>query len=91
MLQQLGLILSYKLQQLGLILSYKLQCLKSSAGNPLAVDKGPGSIAPLWAELWPFKEGNHQFYPKIDAKVPLFVTTFSNAHISGLEWSFAKI
>ena len=67
------------------------QCLKSSAGNPLAVEKGPGSIAPLRAELWPFKEGNRQFYPKIGANVTDFVTTFSNAHISGLEWSFAKI
>ena len=67
------------------------QCLKSSAGNPLAVEKGPGSIAPLRAELWPFKEGTRQFYPKIDAKVANFVNPFSNAHISGLEWSFAKI
>jgi len=67
------------------------QCLKSSAGNPLAVEKGPGSIAPLRAELWPFKEGTRQFYPKIEAKVPFFVNPFSNAHISGLEWSFAKI
>ena len=33
------------------------QCLKSSAGNPLAVEKGPRSIAPKGAELWPFKEG----------------------------------
>ena len=38
------------------------QCPKSSAGNSLAVEKGPGSFAPLWAELWPFKEGNRQFY-----------------------------
>ena len=68
-----------------------LQFLKSSAGNSLAVEKGPGSIAPLWAKLWPFKEGNRQFYPKIEANVTDFVTTFSNAHISGLEWSFAKI
>ena len=34
--------------------------LKSSAGNPLPVEKGPGSIAPLRAELWPFKEGTRQ-------------------------------
>ena len=67
------------------------QCLKSSAGNPLAVEKGPGSIAPLWAELWPFKEGTRQICLKIEAKVPLFGNPFSNAHISGLEWSFAKI
>ena len=67
------------------------QCPKSSAGNSLAVEKGPGSIAPLRAELWPFKEGNRQFYPKIGAIVANFVTTFSNAHISGLESSFAKI
>ena len=60
------------------------QCPKSSAGNPVAVEKGPGSIAPLWGELWPFKEGNRQFYPKIEAKVPLFGNPFSNAHISGL-------
>ena len=33
--------------------------LKSSAGSPLAVEKGPRSIAPLRAKLWPFKEGNH--------------------------------
>ena len=33
------------------------QCLKSSAGNSLAVEKGPRSIAPQGAELWPFKEG----------------------------------
>ena len=67
------------------------QCLKSSAGNPLAVEKGPGSIAPLRAELWPFKEGTRQICLKIEANVTDFVTTFSNAHISGLEWSFAKI
>ena len=67
------------------------QCLKSSAGNSLAVEKGPGSIAPLWAELWPFKEGNRQFYPKIDANVTDFVTTFSNAHKSGLEWTFEAV
>ena len=55
--------------------------LKSSARDPLPVEKGPGSIAPLRAELW-------LICLKIEAKVPLFVTTFSNAHISGLEWSF---
>ena len=33
------------------------QCLKSSAGNSLAVEKGPRSIAPQGAELWLFKEG----------------------------------
>ena len=65
--------------------------MESSAGNPLAVEKGLGSIAPLQAELWLFKEGTRQFYPKIEAKVTYFVTTFSNTHISGLEWSFAKI
>ena len=27
--------------------------------SPLdVVEKGPGSIAPLWAKLWPFKEDN---------------------------------
>ena len=67
------------------------QCPKSSAGNALAVEKGPGSFAPLRAELWPFKEGTRQICLKIEAKVPLFVTTSSNAHISGLEWSFAII
>merc|ERR1711911_280469 len=67
------------------------QCLKSSTGNPLPVEKGPGSIAPLRAELWPFKEGTRQICLKIEAKVPFFVNPFSNAHISGLEWSFAKI
>ena len=67
------------------------QCLKSSAGNPLPVEKGPGSIAPLRAELWPFKEGTRQICLKIDANVTDFVNPFSNAHISGLEWSFAKI
>ena len=65
--------------------------LISSARSPQAVEKGPGSIAHLEAELWPVKEGNHQFYPKIDANVTDFVNAFSNAHISGLEWSFAKI
>ena len=44
------------------------QCLKSSAGNSLAVEKGPGSIAPLGAELWPFKEGNRQFVSKLRQK-----------------------
>ena len=44
--------------------------------NALAVEKGPGSIAPLRAELWPFKEGNRQFYPKIDANVTDFVNHF---------------
>ena len=53
--------------------------------------KGPGSIAPMRAELWPFKEGTHQKRTKIGAKVPLFGNPFSNEHISGLEWSFAKI
>ena len=53
-----------------------------------AVEKGPGSIAPLRAELWPFKEGNCQKRMKIG---PFFVNPSSNAHISGLEWSFAKI
>ena len=65
--------------------------LKSSARDPLPVEKGPGSIAPLRAELWPFKEGTRQFYPKIDAKVANFVNPFSNAHFSGLKWSFSKI
>ena len=46
------------------------------AGNPLAVEKRPGSIAPLQAELWPFKEGNRQFYPKIGANVTDFVNHF---------------
>ena len=67
------------------------QCLKSSAGNPLAVEKGPGSIAPLWAELWPFKEGNRQRRTKSDANVTDFVTTFSNAHKSGWEWTFEAL
>ena len=67
------------------------QCLKSSAGNSLAVEKGPGSIAPLWAELWPFKEGNRQRRTKIGANVTDFVTTFSNAHKSGLEWTFEAL
>ena len=67
------------------------QCLKSSAGSPLAVEKETGSIAPLRAELWPFKEGTRQFYPKIEANVTDFGNPFSNAYISGLEWSFAKI
>ena len=59
----------------------KDQCLKSSAGNPLAVEKGPGSIAPLRAELWPFKEGTRHICLKIDANVTDFVNPFSNAHI----------
>ena len=52
------------------------QCLKSSAGNSLAVEKGPGSIAPLGAELWPFKEGNRQRRTKSDANVTDFVNHF---------------
>ena len=52
------------------------QCLKSSAGNSLAVEKGPGSIAPLWAELWPFKEGNRQRRTKSEANVTDFVNHF---------------
>ena len=72
-------------------ISHHFQCLKSSAGSPLAVEKGPGPIAPLQAELWPFKEGNCQICLKIDAKVTYFGNPFSNGHISGLEWSFAKI
>ena len=72
-------------------LSRHFQCLKSSAGSPLVVEKGPGSIAPLRAELWPFKEGNRQKRKKIDANFTNFVNPFSNAHISGLEWSFVKI
>ena len=67
------------------------QCPKSSAGNPLPVEKGPGSIAHLRAELWPVKQSNRQRRTKSEANVTDFVTTFSNAHISGLEWSFAKI
>ena len=39
-------------------LEWTFECLISTAENPLAVAKGPGSIAPLQAELWPFKEGN---------------------------------
>ena len=57
----------------------------------LAVEKGPGSIAPLRAKLWPLKEGTRQKRTKSDAKVPLFGNPFSNEHISGIEWSFAKI
>merc|ERR1711911_388534 len=67
-----------------------LQCLKSSAGNPLAVEKGPGSFAPLRAELWPFKEGTRQKRTKSDAKVANFVNPFSNAHFSGLSGVFQK-
>ena len=67
------------------------QCLKSSAGIPLAVEKGPQSIAPLQAKLWPFKEGNCQKRTKIEAKVPLFGNPFSNLHNSGLKRSCAKI
>ena len=47
----------------------QFKCLKLLAGSPLAVVKGPGSNAPPQAELWPVKEGNHKFYPKIWAKV----------------------
>ena len=43
---------------------------------PLCVEKGPGSIAPLWAELWLFKEGNRQFCLKIEANVTDFVNHF---------------
>ena len=43
---------------------------------PKAVEKQSGSIAPLRAELWPSKEGNHQICLKIDANVTDFVTTF---------------
>ena len=67
------------------------QCLKSSAGNSLAVEKGPGSIAPLWAKLWPFKEGTRQICLKIGANVTDFVTTFSIVHKSGLEWTFEAL
>merc|ERR1711911_199526 len=66
------------------------QCLKSSAGNPLPVEKGPGSFAPLRAELWPFKEGTRQKRTKSDAKVANFVNPFSNAHFSGLSGVFQK-
>ena len=51
------------------------QCLKPSAGSPLAVEKRLGSIAPLQAKLWPFKEGNRQKKMKIYANVTDFVTS----------------
>ena len=55
------------------------KCPKSAPGNTLAGEKGSGSFEPLGAELWPFKEGNRQFGPKIGAKVADFVTTFLTA------------
>ena len=64
------------------------QCLKSSAGNCLAVEKGPRSIAPQGAELWPFKEGYRLL---ISAKLVKIAHLCSNTRFSGLEWSFAKI
>ncbi len=60
------------------------------AGSPLDVGKGPGSIAPLGAELWPFKEGNHK---KNSCKSAAFCQSiFKHAYLSilGVEWSFEK-
>ena len=57
-----------------------LGLLATPAGSPLDVRKGPGSIAPLGAELWPFKEGNHK--KKIHAKVQHFANPFLNMLIS---------
>ena len=55
------------------------KCPKSAPGNTLAGEKGSGSFEPRGPELLPFKEGNRQFGPKIEANVTDFVTTFPTA------------
>ena len=54
-----------------------------SPGSGLSIGKEFRSIGPLGSEIWPFKEGNHQIGPKIEAFVTLFLNPFSNS----LLWS----
>ena len=61
------------------------QCLKSSVGNPLAVEKEPRSIAPQGAKLWLFKEVNHL------RNLVKISNLCSNTCFSGLEWNFETI
>ena len=64
------------------------QCLKSSAGSCRKRTQDLGQLhlyRPSYGHL------KRVFYPKIEANMPIFSNPFSNTHISGLEWSFAKI
>ena len=61
-----------------------------SPGSGLAIGKEFRSIGPLGSELWPFKKGNRQIAPKIEAFLTLFVNPFINGHNSGPECDFSK-
>ena len=68
------------------------QCLKSSAGHWLAIEKGPRSIAPQGAELWPFKEGYRQLnFSKIGDKTLICVQTLVSQAWSGVLQKFKNL
>ena len=58
---------------------WSFQCLSPRPGSVLSIEKELRSIAPLSSKLWPFKEGNHQFGPKIGSDSHFLSTHFQTS------------